>query len=89
MKISTFKYEFYTELKEVEQYNCSSKLTVEDAIPLYPKNIRNVARIITAQPPTQINVECLFSALRIIKSDLRASMKEDLAEAILFLRTGI
>jgi hypothetical protein len=35
-------------------------------------------------PPTQVSVEQLFSALKIIKSDLRASMKEDLAEAILY-----
>jgi hypothetical protein len=38
---------------------------------------------VTAMPPTQVSV---FSALKIIKSDLRASMKEDLAEAILFPR---
>jgi hypothetical protein len=44
--------------------------------------------IVTAMPPTHISVEKLFSALKIIKSDLRASMKEDLAEAILFLRTS-
>jgi hypothetical protein len=43
--------------------------------------------IITAMPPAQVSVEQLFSSLKIIKSDLRVSMKEDLAEAILFLRT--
>jgi hypothetical protein len=43
---------------------------------------------VTAMPPTQVSVEQLFSALKIIKSDLRASMKEDLAEAILFPRTS-
>jgi hypothetical protein len=41
--------------------------------------------IVTAMPPTQVSV---FSALKIIKSVLRASMKEDLAEAILFPRTS-
>ena len=40
-------------------------------------------------PPTQVSVERLFSALKIIKFDLRASMKEDLIEAILFLRTNM
>jgi hypothetical protein len=39
-------------------------------------------------PPTQASMKQLFSALNIIKSDLRASMKEDLAEAILVLRTS-
>ena len=44
---------------------------------------------VTALPPTQVSVERLFSALRIIKSDLRVAMKEDLIEAILFLRLPI
>ena len=32
--------------------------------------------------PTQVSVERLFSALKIIKSDLRASTKEDLIEVV-------
>ena len=44
---------------------------------------------VTALPPTQVSVERLFPALRITKSDLRAAMKEDLIEAILFLRTNV
>jgi hypothetical protein len=41
--------------------------------------------IVTAMPPTQVSV---FSAPKIIKSDSRASVKEDLTEAILFPRTS-
>jgi hypothetical protein len=44
--------------------------------------------IVSAMPPTQVSVEQLFSALKIIKSDLWASMKEGLPEAILFPRTS-
>ena len=44
--------------------------------------------IVTALPPTQVSVERLFSALRFIKSDSKPSMKEDIIEAILFLRTN-
>jgi hypothetical protein len=44
--------------------------------------------IVTAMPPTQVSVERLFSALKTIKSDLRASIKEDLAESILFPRSN-
>jgi len=47
-----------------------------------------VAMIITALPPTQVSVLRLFLALRFIKSDPRASMKEDIIEAIIFLRTN-
>lgn len=66
MKISKFKQEFFKGLKEVDKYNRSSKLTVEEVLPLYPEIIRNVARTVTAMPPTQVSVERLFSALRIV-----------------------
>ena len=82
-----FRTEFYRALEEVQKYNRSSKLTVREAINVYPAIIKEVAELVTAMPPTQASVERLFSALKIVKSDLRASMKEDLAEAILFLRT--
>ncbi|KAM5125247.1 LOW QUALITY PROTEIN: uncharacterized protein ACMZJ9_022334 [Mantella aurantiaca] len=86
VQIKKFQQEFYEALKEVEKYDRSSKLTIEEVILVYPEIVTDVARIVTAMPPTQVSVERLFSALKIM-SDLRASMKENLAEAILFLRT--
>ncbi|KAM4028644.1 uncharacterized protein ACNLHF_023936 [Anomaloglossus baeobatrachus] len=86
---STFQQNFSCALKEIEKFDRSSKITVQQAIPLYPDIVRDVARVVTALPPTQVSVERLFSALKIIRSDLRASMKEDLTEAILFLRTNV
>ncbi|KAM4049182.1 LOW QUALITY PROTEIN: uncharacterized protein ACNLHF_006937, partial [Anomaloglossus baeobatrachus] len=86
---STFQQNFSCALKEIEKFDRSSKITVQQAIPLYPDIVRDVARVVTALPPTQVSVERLFSALKIIRSDLRASMKEDLTEAILFLRTNL
>ncbi|KAM9301722.1 LOW QUALITY PROTEIN: uncharacterized protein PAF06_014937 [Gastrophryne carolinensis] len=76
VQIKKFQQEFYKALKEVEKYDRSSKLTVEEAILVYPEIVSDVARIVTAMPPTQVNVERLFSALKIIKSDLRASIKQ-------------
>ena len=70
-----FKQQFFNELKEVEKYSRSSNLTIKDVIPRYLKTLSNVAKIVTALPPTQVSVERLFSALRLIKSDLRASLK--------------
>lgn len=84
---SKFQQEFLEGLKEIEKYDRLSKLNVEDAIAIYPEIIRNAARSVTAMPPTQVSVERLFSTLKIIKTDLRSSMKDDLAEAILILRT--
>ena len=39
-------------------------------------------------PVTQVSVERLFSSMKFILSDHRASMKQDLLDAILFLRAN-
>jgi len=80
--------DFNNALTDMENIDRSSKVTVMDAISRYPSILQKVAYIVTALPSTQVSVERLFSALRIIRSDLRTSMKEDLLEAILFLRTN-
>ena len=36
----------------------------------YPEIVKKVANTVTALPPTQVSVERLFSALRIVCSDL-------------------
>ena len=82
-----FKACFEKALLEVEKIDRSSKLSVLQAIERYPQIVQ-VSYTVTALPPTQVSVERLFSALRLIQSDLRASMKEDLIEAILFLRSN-
>jgi hypothetical protein len=87
VKLMKFKQYFFG-LKDVEEYDRSSKLTILEVIPAYPEIVKLAAMTVTAMPPTQVGVEQLFSALKIIKSDLRASMKEDLAETILFPRTS-
>ncbi|XP_073415086.1 uncharacterized protein [Dendrobates tinctorius] len=87
-RLTIFQQNVSLALKEIEKFNRSSKLTVHEAIPLYPEIVRDAAHVVTALPPTQVSVERLFSGLKIIRSDLRSSMKEDLMEAILFLRTN-
>ena len=79
---------FEKALVKMEKINRSSKLTVLQAIEHYPQIVQKVAYTVPALPPTQVSVERLFSALRLTRSDLRASMKEDLIEAILFLRSS-
>nr|XP_022908982.1 uncharacterized protein LOC111420259 [Onthophagus taurus] len=87
--VALFKQNFENALTLVERFNRYSKLTVKEAIPKYPKIVQNSAWAVTALPPTQVSVERLFSALKIIKSDLRASLKDDILEAILYLRTNV
>jgi len=81
-----FKTGFNNALTVMENVDRSPKVPVTDAISRYPSILQKVAYTVTALPSTQVSVERLYSALRIIRSDLRTSMKEDLLEAILFLR---
>lgn len=64
------------------------KIPVMEVIPSFPVEVQEAAEAITAFPATQVSVERLFSALKFYASDNRASMKEDLLEAILFLKTN-
>lgn len=81
------KEKFFNDLNKIEQFNRKGKRSFNGVVPYYPENIRDVALVAAAMPPTQVSVERLFSALKLVKSDIRASMKEELANAILFLRT--
>jgi len=60
------------------------KLIVQE----YPKELREVALILAALPPTQVSVERLFSSLKILKSDLKNRVGEKLLNAKLFLRAN-
>jgi len=87
-KMEKFKQHFHHVVEEIEEkYNRSCKLPMEELLPLYPEIIRDAAHTVTALPTTQASVERLFFALKITKSDLRASTKEDIAGAVLFLKT--
>ena len=65
-----FKMDFNNALTDMENIDRSSKMTVMDAISHYPAILQKVAYTVTALPSTQVSVERLFSALRIIRSDL-------------------
>ena len=62
--------------------------TVYDVISNYPERVQHVTWVISALPVTQISVERLFSALKILLIDARSRLKADLVKAILFLRTN-
>ena len=81
---AAFRECFEKVLVEMEKIDRSSKLTVLQAIERYPQIVQKVAYTVTALPPTQVSVERFFSPLHLIRSDLRASMKEDLIESIFF-----
>jgi len=79
VKLEKFKQHFRQAVDKIEEkYNRSCKLPLEELILLYPEIIWDAARTVTALPPTQVSAEMIFSALKIIKYDFRASAKEDM-----------
>ncbi len=54
----------------------------------YPAELQDIARLLYSMPVTQVSVERLFSALKIFKSDLRNRLKEDVLDALLFLKAN-
>ena len=85
---ATFRESFEKALVKIEKIDRSSTLTVLQAIEHYPQIVQKVAYTVTALPLTQVSVERLFSALHLIRSDLRSSMKEDSIKTNLFMRSN-
>ena len=56
----------------------------------YPKLLQDVARLLHAMPVIQVSVESdrLFSALKLFKTNHRNKLKEDILDALLFLRAN-
>ena len=77
-----FNMDFKNAFIDMENIDRSFEMTVINAISLYPAILQEVATTSTALPPTQSSVKKLFSALRITRSDLKTSTKENLLGAI-------
>ena len=60
-----------------------------DVIPSYPSAVRLSNQALAALPVTQISVERLFSAMRLLLSDLRSWLKQNTVEAMPLLRTNM
>ena len=60
------------------------------SIPSHPTAVRPCSSLaLAALLVTQVSVERLFSAMRLLLSDLRSLLKQDTVEAVLLLRTSI
>ena len=55
----------------------------------YPEDLKKVSLVLLTLPPTQVSVERLFSALKILKSERRNKLKADILEAMLFISEKI
>ena len=80
--------DFKMALNEIERMGRTKGEDTWKMIERFPKVAQPVARMVCALPSTQVSVERLFSHLKLILRENRASMEPKLAEAILFLRTN-
>ena len=62
-----------------------AKRDVLDVIPSYPTTVRPCSLALAALPVTRASVERLFSAMRLLLSDLRSRHKQDAVKALLLL----
>jgi hypothetical protein len=53
------------------------------------EELKDLATVLSALPPTQVSVERLFSSLKILKTDHRNRLGEKLLNAMLFLRSNM
>ena len=53
---------------------------------LHPQDLKEVTLLMFALPPTQCSVDRIFSSLKLLKSDLRNWLKEDIVDSIIFLQ---
>lgn len=62
--------------------------TVWDIVGQYPGIIQPASMALAALPVTQVSVERLFSAMKLLLTDLRSRLKGDILEAMLLLRSN-
>ena len=66
-----------------------TKKGVWDVIPSYPTAVHPCSLALAALPVTRVSAERLFSAMRLLLSDLRSRLKQDAVKAMLLLRTNM
>ena len=81
--LSVLKESSETIIKQMNLRPKERHLVVKE---LYPQELKEVALLMFALPPTQCSVERIFSSLKLLKSDLRNRLKGDIVDSMIFLR---
>ena len=77
-----FKRKVTSSIEKMERLGRLEADSVWKIIDILDKPLLTTAKILSAMPVTQVSVERLFSSMKFILSDHRASMKQDLLDAI-------
>ena len=72
-----------------DRHRLKKNKDLSEAIKEYLDDLQDVARLLATMPVTQVSVERLFSALKLLKSDLRNKLKDDIIGDILLLRANL
>ena len=83
------KQKVTSSIEKMERFGRLKADSVWKIIDTLDEPLLTTAKILSAMPITQVSVERLFSSMKFILSDHRASMKQDLLDAILFLRANV
>ena len=55
----------------------------------YPDGVKVPCSVLAALPVTQVSIERLFSAMKLLLTDLQSGLKPDVVEAMLVLCTNL
>lgn len=78
-----------TTIDEMKKLGRLKGADVWDVIPRYPSGSQQFSYFLGALLVTQVSVERLFSAMKLIITDLRSRLKPDVVEAMLLIRSNL
>ena len=82
------KQKVTSSIEKMERLGRLKADSVWEIIDTLNEPLLTTAKVLSAMPVTQVSVERLFSSMKFILNDHRANMKQDLLDAILFLRAN-
>lgn len=77
---------------DVEEFKRMKRVKGKDVwevMKSYPDGVKVPCSVLAALPVTQVSVERLFSAMKLLITDLRSRLKPDVVDAMLLLRTNL
>lgn len=83
-----FQDEFKKNCYHIEKLGRIKSSNVFEGLQKYPSSFQLPCQIVSSMPVSQVSVERLFSSLKLVMSDLRFALKDDLLSSILFYRSN-
>ena len=78
--------------EDVEEFKRMKRMKGKDVWEVmrsYPDGVKVPCSVLAALPVTQVSIERLFSAMKLLLTDLQSGLKPDVVEAMLVLCTNL